>query len=116
MEAIEYLKDISLSVDGKGNAYGIINKEKYVLLRLESNAASFFKREQQFKREEYEFISENVNGEVFMKMYYNNIDEIRHLVQGWMPQISIEGKSKEKTIIYEKIKSSCENLLHDDDE
>lgn len=113
IEVVEYLTDVNLSIDGEGNAYGMINYDKYVLLRLESNAASFFKREQQFERTEFEFISEDYDGSVLMKMFYNNTDEIKHLIQGWMPQIKIEENTELKESIYGQIQSSCNSLVQD---
>ena len=111
IEGIEYLKDGILSIKGKGNAYGMVNKDKYVLLQLAPGAAAFFKRERQFEREEFEFITENFDESVSIKMYYNNTDEIKHLIQGWMPQIKIEKESDLKNKIYAEIQSHCVSLI-----
>jgi len=107
----EYLKDEILSIKGKGNAYGMVNKDKHVLLQLAPGAAAYFKRERQFEREEFEFITENFDESVSIKMYYNNTDEIKHLIQGWMPQIKIEKESDLKNKIYAEIQSHCLSLI-----
>lgn len=113
IEPVEYKIDEVFAVKGIGNAYGMINKEKYAVLHLEPQAAKFFKRERQFEREEFEFVAENMDESISMKMYYNNIDEVRHLIQGWMPQIKIDKDMDLRKRIYEQIKSSCDLLLLD---
>jgi len=113
MTAVEYLKDEHFSIDGKGNAYGMIDRDKSVLLKLKPFAASFFKRERQFEREEFEFVSEDINGDVLLKMYYNNLDEIVYLLQQWMPLIEVEEESLEKKDVYRLIKNHCKELLGD---
>jgi len=91
----------------------MISKDKHVLLRLESRAAAFFKREQQFNRSEYEFVSEDLDSSVTMRMYYNNTDEIKHLIQGWMPQIKMLENSEVRQSIYGQIKTGCDDLFLD---
>lgn len=89
LSPIEYVKGESFSMEGIGNAYGLINKEKHITLKLEAASANFFKREGQFNKESFDFISEEIDGSVVMKMYYNNIQEVVKLIQSWMPLITI---------------------------
>jgi len=111
MSVVEYLKDEDFSIDAKSNAYGVINKEKYVVLKLKGASASFFKRERQFEREEFEFVMEEVDGTISIKMYYNNIDEVVYLLQQWMPLISVDSTSPEKESIYKIIEKNYRELI-----
>jgi hypothetical protein len=95
-------------MDSKINAYGVLNKEKYVHLRLKSAAANFFKKEGLFNKDNFDFIAEEVDGSIDVKMYYNNIQEIVTLIQRWMPFINIQGDLSEK--VYENIKLNYEQL------
>lgn len=111
MAAEEYIRNETFSIDAQSNAYGVIDKKKYVVLTLESFASSFFKREKQFEREEYEFVSEDMDGNVTIKMYYNSLDEVVHLLQQWMPLITVDDSSKEKEKIYGIIEENCKKLI-----
>ena len=78
---VEYIKDQKFSIAGVGNAYGMIDKESSIMLRLYGNAANFFKREGLFQEDIYDFVTEEADGSVLMKMYYNNLDEVVHLTK-----------------------------------
>ena len=105
----EYIKNESFTIDSKMNAYGLLNKEKYVILTLKNVASNFFKKEGMFSKDNYEFILEEIDGSINVKMYYNDIQEIISLVQNWMPHISISsGEVREK--VYEQIKLNYEGF------
>ena len=91
------------------NAYGLLDKEKYVILTLKNVASNFFKKEGMFSKDNYEFILEEIDGSINVKMYYNDIQEIISLLQNWMPHISISsGEIREK--VYEQIKLNYEGF------
>lgn len=106
---VEYVLDEVFFIEGISNAYGIITKEKFVILRLEGHSANYFKREGLFNKEQFEFVSEELDGSVIMRMYYNNIQEIIHLIQSWMPFIRIEGELADD--IYEIIVKNTNELV-----
>jgi len=105
-ESLMYLKNNNFKIEQSGNAYGFISKDSYLTLKLEERSANFFKREGQFNKANFDFLSEEADGTIFVKMYYNNIDEIVRLVQGWMPQITILENSKIVDEVYNKIEES----------
>ncbi|ADR35392.1 hypothetical protein Sulku_2742 (plasmid) [Sulfuricurvum kujiense DSM 16994] len=90
------------------NSYGILNKDKYVHLRLKSIASNFFKKEGLFNKDNFDFIAEEADGSIDIKMYYNNIQEIITLIQRWMPFISIQGDLSE--VVYKTIQMNYEQL------
>ena len=106
LEPLMYLKNNNFKIEQSGNAYGFISKDSYLTLKLEERSANFFKREGQFNKANFDFLSEEADGTIFVKMYYNNIDEIVRLVQSWMPQITILENSKTVDEIYNKIEES----------
>ena len=108
---IEWIKGEVFYIDIIGNAYGIIDKEKFVTLRLIKNAANYFKRERQFSKEQFDFVAEEIDGTVIMKMYYNNIEEVVRLVQQWMPYILVDDSSLEKQEIYKIINKHYRKLI-----
>ena len=110
VSAVEYIKDRKFAISGTGNAYGMIDKENSIILKLYSNAANFFKREGLFQEDVYDFITEEADGSVMMKMYYNNLDEVVVLLQRWMPLIDIQDHSLVAKEIYAKISENY-NLL-----
>lgn len=110
---IEWIKTENFFIEGVGNAYGIITKERFVMLRLLGNAANYFKRERQFSKEQFDFVQEETDGTVLMKMYYSNIQEVVKLIQQWMPLVSVDDGSHQKDEIYETIKGHCEDLIGD---
>ena len=111
LEAVAYLKNESFRVDGIGNAYGLITKEKSITLKLEAASANYFKREGLFTKENYDFISEEIDGSVIMKMYYNNIQEVVKLIQSWMPLITIKDNSEITQSVYDTIAQNTERLI-----
>lgn len=108
IEAFEYIKNEIFYIDSKINSYGILNKDKYVHLRLKSIAANFFKKEGLFNKDNFDFIAEEADGSVDIKMYYNNIQEIVTLIQRWMPFISVQGDLSE--VVYKTIQMNYEQL------
>lgn len=104
----EYIKNEPFAIDSKMNAYGLLDKEKYVILTLRDAAANFFKKEGMFNKDNYDFILEEIDGSINVKMYYTNIQEIISLLQHWMPYISISGEIREK--VYEQIKLNYEGF------
>lgn len=111
IEAVEYSKHDSFKQDVHGNAYGLYSRDKFVTLKLMQSCAIFFKREGLLTEENFDFISEDLDGSILVKMYYNDIKEIINLMQQWMPQISIQKNSELKTEIYEKIQANFEILM-----
>lgn len=114
IEAIEYIKDGEFKRDTTGNAYGSFKKDKYVLLNIENEAASFFKRELIFNNDAFELMDEELDGvSITVKMYYNHINEIIKLIKQWMPQISIFGNVELKNKVYQKVKEDLNTLLEE---
>ena len=109
---IAYVKEETFYMNGIGNAYGIITKEKSITLMLEGSSANYFKRERQFNKEQFDFISEEVDGSVLMKMYYNNLQEVVMLLQQWMPFISIEDTKKITEEVYAIIQKNTKRLMN----
>jgi len=107
---IEWVKDEQFLISGEGNAYGMIKKDKWVILHLTKSSANYFKRERQFSKEQFDFISEESDGRVVMKMYYNNIKEVIQLVQKWAPFIKVDDNVSEKEYIYKAIVDNIEQL------
>lgn len=110
IEAVEYSKNDSFKKDALGNAYGLYSKDTFVTLKLMPSCAIFFKREGLLTEENFDFISEDLDGSISIKMYYNDSKEIVNLMQQWMPQISIQKNSELKTEVYEKIQANFEIL------
>jgi len=108
---IEWVKGEIFFIEGTGNAYGIITKEKFVMLRLSGNAANYFKRERQFSKEQFDFVQEETDGTVLMKMYYNNIQEVVKLVQQWMPYIKVDSDMRIAENIYGAIHQNMKKLF-----
>lgn len=108
---VEWVKGESFFIEGEGNAYGLITKEKFTTLQLNGNSANYFKRERQFSKAQFDFISEEPDGSVLMKMYYNNIQEVVKLVQQWMPYISIQDTSDVKEEVYTAIQENLKKLI-----
>ncbi|WP_434638147.1 WYL domain-containing protein [Sulfurimonas sp. NW7] len=108
---VEWLKGEKFFIEGIGNAYGMITKEKFVTLKLTASAANYFKRERQFSKEQYDFILEEADGAVVMKMYYNNLQEVIKLVQQWMPYICIENNPNLAQKVYRIIQKNMDVLL-----
>lgn len=106
LEPLTYLKNNNFKIEQSGNAYGFISKDSYLTLKLEERSANFFKREGQFNKTNFDFLSEEADGTIVVKMYYNNIDEIVRLVQSWMPQITILEDSEIVNEVYNKIEES----------
>ncbi len=111
---VEYSKDQTFAIDGAGNAYGMISKDKFVMLKLQTTPANFFKREGLFQEDNYDFVTEEVDGTIMMKMYYNYSNEVVSLLQKWMPLISIQDESIVTKEIYDKISENYNQLLHGD--
>ena len=109
IEIDEYIT-LPLEQNATGNAWGIYSKDKYVLLYLKNPASNFYKREEIARDGAFEFISEEEQGAIIMKMYYNNEQEIVSLLQRWMPHISLYKKSELTDRIYEKIKNNFVQL------
>ena len=112
LEVVEYVKNGNFEIDKTGNAYGYIDKNKYVTLKLKASSANYFKREGQFSKENFDFISEDIDGTVTMKMYYNNIQEIVQIIQSWMPHISIDGHCEIYDIVYKKIEKNYSIIMN----
>jgi len=111
IEAVEYSKNDSFKKDVHGNAYGLFSRDKFVTLKLMQSCAIFFKREGLLTEENFDFVSEDLDGSILVKMYYNDTKEIVNLMQQWMPQISIQKNSELKTEVYEKIQANFEALV-----
>ena len=107
---VEYIKDSHFEISSTTNAFGVINKSQLVLLKLESNAASFFKREGLLQEDNYDFVSEETDGSIVIKMYYSNLNEVVSLIQRWMPLIAIQDSPSITKEIYDKISENY-NLL-----
>lgn len=109
---IEYIKGQKFAISGIGNAYGIINKDKFVMLKLQTSSANFFKREGLFQEDNYDFVTEEADGSIMMKMYYNSPSEIVSLLQKWMPLISIQDETTITKEVYGKISENYKQLIH----
>lgn len=107
---MEWIKGETFFIEREGNAYGIITKEKSVMLKLTGNSANYFKRERQFSKAQFDFVSEEPDGSVLMKMYYNNLQEVVKLVQQWMPFIAVEEGCPKRDEIYTAIKNNIHLL------
>ncbi len=110
LSPLEYLKDETFLMEGSGNAFGLISKEKSITLKLEAASANYFKREGQFNKENFDFISEEIDGSVIMKMYYNNIQEVVKLIQSWMPLISVHDNERITDEVYRTILENAKRL------
>jgi hypothetical protein len=104
----EYFKGESFLINKDFNAYGLVNKEQFAILNLESVASNFFKREGLFNKAIYEFIMEDLDGSITIKVYYNNIQELVSLVQQWMPFVSVQGEIAET--VHKRVKENYETL------
>ena len=112
IEAIEYIKNGYFKKNTIGNAYGSFKKDKYILLYINNEAASFFKRELILNNSAFELIDEELDGvSITVKMYYNNIYEIVKLIKQWMPKISIFGNIKIKDDVYQIVKNDVNKFL-----
>ncbi|HIQ27082.1 MAG TPA: WYL domain-containing protein [Sulfurovum sp.] len=110
LSPLEYLKNETFLMEGSGNAFGLISKEKSITLKLEAASANYFKREGQFNKENFDFISEEIDGSVIMKMYYNNIQEVVKLIQSWMPLISVHDNETITDEVYRTILENAKRL------
>lgn len=106
----EYIKNEIFYIDSNMNAYGLLNKDKYVYLTLKSIAANFFKKEGLFNKDNFDFIDEEIDGSINARMYYNNIQEIVNILQKWMPYINVRGEMSER--VYEYIKMNYEEFMN----
>lgn len=106
LEAFAYTKEGGFAIEGIGNAYGMINKEQYVTLKLTGKAASYFKREGEFAKAEFDYVCEEADGSILMKMYYNHSQEIVQLIQRWLPYIAIYDDCDVKNEVYEEIEQN----------
>lgn len=70
-------------------AFGEISKEKYAIISLDPSLANFFKREHQFAKEVYDFVSEDADGSVTMRVYYAKEIEVKRFLYQWMPEAAI---------------------------
>lgn len=107
----KYIKNQKFAIECAGNAYGMIDKENYIMLKLYGNAANFFKREGLFQEDIYNFVTEEADGSVLMKMYYNNLDEVVLLLQRWMPLIDIQDSSMVTKEVYDRISENYNQLI-----
>jgi hypothetical protein len=103
LESVSYSKEEHYAIEGIGNAYGMISKEQYVTLKLTGKGASYFKREGEFSRAQFDYICEEADGSILMKMYYNNTQEIVQLIQRWIPYIEIHDEGDVKEAAYSEI-------------
>jgi len=92
----------------KGNAWG--EYDKSLILQMRGNAASFFKREKITNTEKFEFVSEEHDNSILIKMLYRKEEDIVQLIQQWMPHISIHKHSEVSDRIYQKIKENYVDL------
>lgn len=92
----------------KGNAWG--EYDKSIILHLRDNAAAFFKREKITNTPAFEFVSEEHDGSILIKMLYKNEEDIVQLIQKWMPHISIHKQSEISERVYDKIKNNYVDL------
>ena len=107
----EYVSNEDFKKDQKGNAFGSFKKDKYVILNLHKQSASFFKREMLFSNDAFELINEELDGEsITVKMYYNNQFEIVKIIQQWMPDISIQNNMELREKVYSTISSNLTKL------
>ena len=107
---VAYMKNKVFRIKGIGNAYGLITKEKYITLKLASASANYFKREGQFNKENFDFVSEEIDGSIIVKMYYSNIQEVVKLIQSWMPLISIYDTVEITQKVYDTINENTKRL------
>ena len=93
IEAIEFVpaKKESFRMEGEFSPYGEIDRQRHILLRISGQAAGYFRRERLFATGEYEYVSEEADGSLLTKKYYNSDEEVVRLVQSWMPDIEILG-------------------------
>lgn len=108
--AYEYKKGEKFFIEGEGNAYGLYTKDKFVTLLFEFSSANYFKREGMFNSSQFDLVSEEADGSIIGKMYFNNIQEVIKLLQQWMPQIKLYGQSEIITDIHDRIKSNFEKF------
>ena len=112
----EYLTDMPLKKNQKGNAFGTFKKDKFVILNLNQKSANFFKREVLFNNDSFELIDEELDGHsITVKMYYNIYFEIVKIIQQWMPDIKIQNNLELKNKVYSDINSNLVKLLKDTD-
>lgn len=103
LESVSYSKEGHFAIDGIGNAYGMISREQYVTLKLTGKGASYFKREGEFSRAQFDYVCEEADGSILMKMYYNHTQEIVQLIQRWIPHIGIYDEGDVKSEVYSEI-------------
>jgi hypothetical protein len=106
LEIMDYKKEGHFAIEGLGNAYGMIDKVQYITLKLTEKSASYFKREGEFSHSQYDYICEEADGSVLLKMYYNHTQEIVQLLQRWMPYIKIYDEGDVKEEVYREIEKS----------
>lgn len=99
-----------LHKDAEGNAWGLYKKDQYITLKLKDDSASFFKREKMTNKKPFEFVSEEPDGAVLVKMFYNKEQEIVQIVQKWMPYITILKESDLSERIYSTIRNNFVSL------
>lgn len=106
IEPFDYLKNNNFKIEQYANAYGFISNDSYVTLKMGERSANFFKREGKFNQANFDFISEEADSTIIVKMYYNHMDEVVRLVQNWMPEITILEDSPIVDKIYHKIEKN----------
>lgn len=106
MEIFKIEDKETLHKDEEGNAWGLYKKDQYTTLKLRDNAASFFKREKMTNKKPFEFVSEEPDGSVLVKMFYNKEQEIVQIIQKWMPYITLLKNTELSKSIYTKIKEN----------
>lgn len=107
---IDEILSETLYQEAQGNAWGIYKKDSFIVLKLKDNAVGYFKKENLINKNGFEFVSEEADGSLLLKKYYNNIQEIILLLQQWMPYITILKESDIANEIYNEIKSNFVNL------
>jgi len=109
LQPVEYVKNGRFRIEGLFTPYGEIKSDRFVLLELTGMATDYFKREGLMEGQYFDFVSEEVDGTVLVKMYYANLFEIEQLVTKWMPLIHVHDTKIAHTV-YDAILQKAQTL------
>lgn len=109
---VEYSQILVYKMNFKGNEYGKYSSNKYILLTLTGDAATFFKRNK-ITYLKWDFISESNDTKfLYIKLFYNTEIEIKRLIQQWLPYISFTERNSITRKILNEIQNDIQAILN----
>lgn len=109
---VEYSNMLVYKMNFKGNEYGKYSSNKYILLTLTGDAATFFKRNK-ITYLKWDFISESNDTKfLYIKLFYNTEIEIKRLIQQWLPYISFTERNSISRKILNEIQNDIQAILN----